>query len=61
MRVENVERIQFRTTKKIRGLRDKAYKERLKKLELFSLKMRRLRGEIVFSYPKGYYRLPRKI
>jgi len=52
--VELVERIQKRDMGMIRGLEHLSYEYRLRLLGLFSLKTRRLRGDlIVFQYLKG--------
>jgi len=44
------ESVQRRFTKRIAGLRDMPYVERLKKLQLESLETRRLRNNLLFTY-----------
>ncbi len=45
-----MERIQRVTTRVVKGIRESPYDERLRLLNLFSLELRRLRGDLILAY-----------
>ena len=48
--VSQIEKVQRRFTKRLRGLRDVAYTERLNRLGLPTLELRRLQLDLIFCY-----------
>ncbi len=56
-----MERIQRLATRMVKGMRELPYEDRLRRLNIFSLKRRRLRGDLILAYNifHGYLDLPR--
>ncbi len=52
-----MERIQRLATRMVKGLRELPYEERLRRLNIFSLERRRLRGDLILAYNIFYGRL----
>ncbi len=45
-----MERIQRLATRMVKGMRELAYEDRLRRLNIFSLELRRLRGDLILAY-----------
>jgi len=48
--IEAIEKVQRRFTKKLSGLRDYSYSERLRKLNIQSLELRRIHYDLTLTY-----------
>ncbi len=52
-----MEHIQRRATRKVKGMRELSYEERLRRLNIVSLERRRLRGDLILAYSIFHSRL----
>jgi hypothetical protein len=59
--IEELERVQMRATKIIRGCKGKSYSERLEYLQLPTLKFRRLRGDMIEVYKNLTHKYDSKV
>ena len=48
--MQTLEKVQRAATKSVRGLHDTPYEDRLQRLDLYPLDIRRLRGDLIFTY-----------
>ncbi len=52
-----MERIQRLATRMVKGMKELPYEERIRRVNLFSLERRRLRGDLIFAYSIFHERL----